>query len=100
MPLGTRLPFLLSPMRNAEAAQHFFEKALPCLAGSAPQTSTLEKQVTPSRTPAAPDATQSAPRVITVEKNAASPTAIAQLKATGMLAEAVERETWSTISTI
>jgi hypothetical protein len=36
--------------------------------------------------------------VINVEKNGAYSKAIADLKASGMLAEAVERKTWSTIS--
>jgi transposase-like protein len=87
---GNTLEFLLSPTRDAQAAQRFFLKALPCPAGSAPHTPPVEKQVTRSTTPADPDATQSAPRGINVDKHAASPKAIAELKATGMLAEAVE----------
>ncbi len=87
---GNTLSVLLSPTRDAEAAKRFFVKALHCPAGSAPQTPTVEKQVTQSTTPADPDATKSAPRVINVDKNAAYPKAIAELKAAGMLAEAVE----------
>jgi transposase, IS6 family len=87
---GNTLSVLLSPTRDAEAAKRFFVKALHCPAGSAPQTPTVEKQVTQSTTPADPDAAQLAPRVINVDKNAAYPKAIAELKAAGMLAEAVE----------
>src|SRR6266516_519072 len=82
---GNTLSVLLSPTRDAEAAKRFFVKALHCPAGSAPQTPTVEKQVTQSTTPADPDATKSAPRVITVDKNAAYPKAIAELKAAGLL---------------
>src|SRR5512135_1327238 len=55
---GNTLEFLLSPTRDAQAAQRFFLKALHCPAGSAPQTPPVEKQVTRSTTPADPDATQ------------------------------------------
>jgi len=46
--------------------------------------------VTQPTAPTGPHPAQSAPRVINVEKNAASPKAIAQLKAAGMLPESVE----------
>jgi IS6 family transposase len=69
--------------------QRFFLKALPCPAGSAPQTPPVEKQVTRSAAAAAPT-TKSVPRVIKVDKNAAYPKALADLKATGLLPEQVE----------
>jgi hypothetical protein len=84
------LQFLLSPTRDAQAAKRFFEKALPCRAGSAPGAHPVEKLVVQSTAAANPATTKSAPGVITVEKNAASPKAMADLKATGVLAEAVE----------
>src|ERR1051326_1342158 len=55
---GNTLEFLLSPTRDAEAAKQFFSKAL-----SAPHTVT--------------------PRVITVDKNAAFPKALTDLKSDG-----------------
>jgi transposase-like protein len=62
---GLTLEFLLSPTRAAEAAKQFFSKAL-----SAPHTVT--------------------PRVITVDKNAAYPKALADLKSAGEVPEACE----------
>src|SRR5258708_37699877 len=59
---GNTLEFLLSPTRDAEAAKQFFRKTL----GAAHTTS---------------------PRVITVDKNAAYPRAMRELKATGELPE-------------
>ena len=56
------LEFLLRPTRDAEAATRFFAKTL-----------------------AAPQAT--APRVITVDTNAASPKAVKELKAEGTMAD-------------
>jgi len=53
--LGNTLEFLLSPIRNAQAAKRFFSQAL-----AATHTST--------------------PRVITVDKNAAYPKAFKELK--------------------
>ncbi len=87
---GNTLEFLLSPTRDAEAAKRFFVKALRATAGSAPQARPVEEQVEESTAAAAPNPTKSAPRVINVDKNAAYPKAIADLKATGVLAEAVE----------
>ncbi len=86
---GNTLELLLSPMRDAEAAQRFFLKALPCPGGSAPQTPTVEKQVSQS-TAAAASITKRVSRVINVDKNAAYPKAIADLKAIGLLPEQVE----------
>lgn len=79
---GNTLEFLLSPTRDAEAAKRFFVKALRSTAGSTPHVHPVEEQVANPAT--------SVPRVINVEKNAASPKAIAELKAAGILPEAVE----------
>src|SRR5512135_2147883 len=102
---GNTLEFLLSPTRDAEAAQRFFVKALHVTAGSASRAcSTDEKEALRSTEPAtcsaAPGAScagirpnslslraapRAAPRVINVDKNAAYPKAIADLKASGTL---------------
>lgn len=62
---GNTLEFLLTPTRDAQAAKHFFAKAL-----AAPHNST--------------------PRVITVDKNAAYPKAFNSLKAEGVIPDACE----------
>jgi len=62
---GNTLEFLLSPTRDAAAAKQFFRKTL----GATHTTS---------------------PRVITVDKNAAYPKAMGELKATGELPESSE----------
>ena len=64
-------------------------RALHSPAGSAPQAHPAEAQVAQPPAAAAPT-TKSTPRVINVDKNAAYPKAIAELKAAGMLAESVE----------
>ncbi len=87
---GNTLEFLLSPRRDAEAATRFFVKALHSTAGSAPHTRPVEEQVEEPTALAAPNPTKSAPRVINVDKNAAYPKAIAELKAAGILPEQVE----------
>jgi IS6 family transposase len=87
---GNTLEFLLSPTRDAEAAKRFFVKALHSTAGSAPGARPIEEQVTEPTAPADSNPTQSAPRVINVDKNAAYPKAIAELKAAGILPESVE----------
>ena len=87
---GNTLEFLLSPTRDTEAAKRFFLKALASTAGSAPQAHLVEKLVAESTAAANPATTKSTPRVINVDKNAAYPKAMADLKATGVLAEAVE----------
>jgi IS6 family transposase len=79
---GKTLEFLLSPTRDAEAAERFFCKALHATTGCVPQGDLVEEQVIQFTTPT--------PRVINVDKNAAYPKAIADLKAAGMLAEVVE----------
>src|SRR6266536_90929 len=85
---GNTLEFLLSATRDAQAAKRFFVKALHSTACSAPQACPVEEQVAQPTGPA--DPTTSAPRVINVDKNAAYPKAMAELKAAGILPEQVE----------
>jgi IS6 family transposase len=85
---GNTLELLLSSTRDAEAAKRFFLKALHSRAGSAPQAPPVEGQV--EALTAATNPTTSALRVINVDKNAANPKAMAELKASGVLPEAVE----------
>ena len=87
---GNTLEFLLSATRDAEAAKRFFVKALHSSAGSAPQARPVQEQGTQSTALADLTTTKPAPRVINVDKNAAYPKAIAELKAAGILAEGVE----------
>jgi len=116
---GNTLEFLLSPTRDAEAAKRFLIKALHSTACSAPGARPLEEQVeeptaladpitttsaprvitldtnmaSPVEEPTAladPNPPPSAPRVINVDKNAAYPKAIADLKAAGILPASVE----------
>ena len=87
---GNTIEFLLSATRDAEAAKRFFVKALHATAGSAPQARPIEEQVAQPTAAADPTTTMSAPRVINVDKNAAYPKAIAELKAAGILPECVE----------
>jgi transposase, IS6 family len=86
---GNTLEFLLSPTRDAEAAKRFFLKALPSTARSVSQASPVQEQVA-QPTVLAHLATTPVPRVINVDKNAAYPKAIADLKACGLLPESVE----------
>ncbi|GHO63423.1 IS6 family transposase [Ktedonobacter sp. SOSP1-52] len=81
---GNTLEFLLSPTRDAEAAKRFFCKALHVTMTSPPQTLSSKERVAS----AAP--TMFVPRVINVDKNAAYPKAIVDLKAAGVLPEQVE----------
>jgi transposase, IS6 family len=85
---GNTLEFLLSTTRDAEAAKRFFLKALQYPAGSAPQVHPIEEQVAESTAAANP--VTPTPRVINVDKNAAYPKAMAELKAAGQLPESVE----------
>jgi transposase-like protein len=84
---GNTLEFLLSPTREAEAAKAFFLKALQPLTRSAPEASSMREAETAFSPPVA---SQWAPRVITVDKNAAYPKAIADLKIAGILPDHVE----------
>jgi transposase-like protein len=87
---GNTLEFLLSPTRDAQAAKRFFVKALHSSACSAPQARPIQEQVEEPLALADPNRMKSAPRVITVDKNAASPKARAELKAAGILPASVE----------
>ncbi len=87
---GNTLEFLLSATRDAEAAKRFFVKALHATAGLAPQARPIEEQVAHPTAAVDPTTTMSAPRVINVDKNAAYPKAIAELKAARILPECVE----------
>jgi transposase, IS6 family len=87
---GNTWEFLLSPTRDAEAAKRFFLKALQRSANSASQTSEVTEYTTQSGLAETLKAPQQAPRVINVDKNAAYPKAITELKAAGLLPEHVE----------
>jgi IS6 family transposase len=87
---GNTLEFLLSPTRDAEAAKRFFLKALHSSVCSASRAPSIEEQVTQPMAKAAPNTARLAPRVMNVDKNAAYPKAIADLKASGKLPEFVE----------
>jgi transposase, IS6 family len=87
---GKTLEFRLSPARDAEAAKRFFEKALHSTAGSAPQARPIAEPVAHPTAVTPSNPTRSAPRVINVDKNAAYPKAIADLKAVGLLPQSVE----------
>jgi transposase, IS6 family len=86
---GNTIEFLLSPTRDAEAAKRFFVKALHSTACSASGMRPLQESVE-EPTAADPNPTPAAPRVINVDKNAAYPRAIADLKAAGRLPKPVE----------
>ena len=75
----------LESERDAEAAKRFFVKALHSTACSAPQARPVEEQVAQPTAASDPNTTKSAPRVINVDKNAAYPKAMADLKAAGVL---------------
>jgi len=87
---GNTLEFLLSATRDAEAAKRFFLKALRSSACSASGARLIEEQVEEPSAAAASNTTTPAPRVINVDKNAAYPKAVAELKAAGILSEGVE----------
>jgi IS6 family transposase len=87
---GNTLEFLLSATLDAEAAKRFFVKALHSTACSAPQARPVEEQVAQPTAATDPNSTRSVPRVITVDKHAAYPKAMADLKASGVLPEQVE----------
>ncbi len=87
---GNTLEFLLSPTRDAQAAKRFFVKALHATAGSAQEARPVQEQVQSPAAPAELKTSTSTPRVINVDKKAAKPSAIADLKAAGRLPESVE----------
>jgi transposase, IS6 family len=84
---GNTIEFLLSPTRDAEAATDFFLKALHSTADGAPQAHPLKEKVSQPATTDNPAI--GVPRVINVDKNAAYPKAVADLKAAGVLPEPV-----------
>ena len=87
---GNTLEFLLSPTRDAEAAKRFFCKALQPPSGSTSQASASEEHAIEPFKQETQKVSKPAPRVINVDKNAAYPKAIADLKAAGVLPESVE----------
>src|SRR3989440_10870742 len=95
---GNTIEFLLSPMRDAEAAKRFFLKALPSTASCYSQDGLTQEPMKESQaqgktqliTPTDGEAGRTIPRVINVDKNAAYPKAIADLKAAGVLPKSVE----------
>src|SRR2546423_9258407 len=87
---GNTLEFFLSPTRDAEAAKLFFVKALCISAGSLPHPRPVEGKVVQPTSAAAPNIMKPTPRVINVDRNAAYPKAVADLKAAGLLPESVE----------
>ncbi len=80
----------MSPTRDAEAAKRFFVKALHATACSALQARPVQEQVEEPTALADPTTTKLTPRVINVDKNAAYPKAMAELKAAGILPKQVE----------
>jgi transposase, IS6 family len=87
---GNTLEFLLSASRDAETAKRFFVKALHSTAGLAPQAYQFEEQVAQQNAATDPNPTTPTPRVINVDKHAAYPKAMADLKAAGILPQQVE----------
>jgi transposase, IS6 family len=87
---GKTLEFLLSPTRDAEAAKRFFLKALRSTTDSAPQAHPMKEQATQPTALTDTTVLTLVPRVINVDKNAAYPKAIAELKAAGILPQHVE----------
>ena len=87
---GNTLEFLLSATRDGEAAKRFFAKALHSTACSAPGARPVEEQVAQLTTATDPKPTRSVPRVINVDKYAAYPKAMTDLKASGVLHKQVE----------
>jgi transposase, IS6 family len=81
---GNTLEFLLSPTRDAQAAKRFFLKMLCCSPSSASDVCLQEEQMIQSAS------SREAPRIINVDKNAAYPKAIAELKASTILPARVE----------
>jgi transposase, IS6 family len=87
---GNTLEFLLSPTRDAEAAKRFFKKALHSYAALAPRTEVFEEKMALPLGSVSRQVSKAAPRVINVDKNAAYPKAIADLKVSRILPAAVE----------
>ena len=84
---GNTLEFLLSPTRDAEAAKRFFLKAF---GASVAQVCRDKEKMTQRAVPTDLHTCKLTPRVINVDKNAAYPKAITDLKASGILPASVE----------
>jgi transposase-like protein len=82
---GSTLEFLLSATRDAEATTRFFCKALHVTPPSTPQGGLVQEQVAQPTSSVHPNTIKPTPRVINVDKNAAYPKAIADLKTAGVL---------------
>src|SRR5260370_10806498 len=87
---GNTLEFLLSPTCDAEAAQRFLLNALGACAASIPPAGVVKEEATQLLVPTDRQARRQAPRVINVDKNAAYPKAVSELKASGVLSASVE----------
>jgi transposase-like protein len=87
---GNTLEFLLSPTRDAEAAKRFFCQVLYVTTSSTSHRYSVEGQEPQLAAPINSNITTLIPRVINVDKNAAYPRAIADLKAAGILPKSVE----------
>jgi transposase-like protein len=82
--------FLFSPARNAEAAQRFFVKTLGSSVWAVSPADLAEEKRAQTPLLANDNASRRDLRVINVDKNAAYPKAITELKASGMLSASVE----------
>jgi IS6 family transposase len=87
---GNTLEFLLSPTRDAESAKRFFIKAFQSSSRATSGVCPMREMDTAFSLPIAPLAPELVLRVINVDKNAAYPKALADLKAAGILPEQVE----------
>ncbi len=87
---GDTIEFILSPPRDSEAAKRFFRKALASTARSVSQACPVAEQVAQPRDLTGTTPVTSVPRVINVDKNAAYPKAITELKAAGVLPQHME----------
>jgi transposase, IS6 family len=87
---GNTLEFLLSKTLDAAAAERFFDKALHATGCSVPQARPVQERVVQSSRVADSTTSTSVLRVINVDKHAAYPKAIADLKVAGLLTESVE----------
>ena len=87
---GHTIEFFLSPTRNADAAKRFFCTALTQPARSVSQVCPATEQVDQPTAPTDTTIVAAVPRVINVDRNAAYPKAIDELKASGALPEWVE----------
>lgn len=87
---GNTVECLLSPTRDAQAAQRFLAKALGSSARTAPHTGLTEEKQAQTSLLSNGHTSRRDLRVINVDKNAAYPKAIAGLKASGILSSSVE----------